>query len=141
MIPTVDGSTKNRYNSLKFGISAPRVPNADMDKPECKYCNGRCVKAGKERSGKQRYRCTICNRRQVAFYDNLAYSCNIDENIIALTKEGVGIRGTARLLSISPTTLLSKIKKIAKNINEPILVFGKEYEVDELRTFIKKKVG
>jgi hypothetical protein len=51
----------------------------------------------------------------------------------------VGIRGTARLLGISPTTLISRIKKIASEIKEPVLAKGKTYEVDELRTFVKKK--
>jgi hypothetical protein len=51
----------------------------------------------------------------------------------------VGIRGTARLLGISPTTLISQIKKIAAEIKEPILAKGKTYEVDELRPFVKKK--
>lgn len=49
--------------------------------------------------------------------------------------------GTARLLEIFPTTLLSRIKKIAAEIKEPVLVKGKTYEVDELRTFVKKKDG
>ena len=64
---------------------------------------------------------------------------HLNNNIIALTKEGVGIRGTARLLCISPTTLINRIKKIASEIKEPVLSKGKTYEVDELRTFIKKK--
>jgi hypothetical protein len=65
----------------------------------------------------------------------------LNKNIFALTKEGVGILGTARLLGISPTTLLSRIKKIATEIKEPVLVKGKTYEVNELRTFVKKKDG
>jgi hypothetical protein len=51
----------------------------------------------------------------------------------------VAIRGTARLLGISPTTLISRIKKIASEIKEPVLTKGKTYEVDELRTYFKKK--
>ena len=50
---------------------------------------------------------------------------NLDQNIVCLTKEGVGILGTARLLGISPTTLISRIKKIAAEIKEPILFKGK----------------
>ena len=53
--------------------------------------------------------------------------------------DGVGIRGTARLLGISPTTLIARKKRIAAEIKEPVLVKGKTYEVDELRTFIKKR--
>ena len=63
----------------------------------------------------------------------------MNKNIVALTKEGVGILGTARLLGISPTTLLSRIKKIAAEIKEPVLVKGKTNEVDELRTIVKIK--
>ena len=92
-------------------------------------------------TGKQRYRCKKCSKSQQANYSYNAYSPNLNENIVALTKEGVGILGTARLLSISPTTLISRIKKIAAEIKEPVLIKGKTYEVDELRTFVKKKDG
>ncbi|MDA0936051.1 MAG: hypothetical protein O2878_02880 [Bacteroidetes bacterium] len=43
------------------------------------------------------------------------------------------------MLGISPTNLISQIKKIASEIKAPVLVKGKTYEVDELRTFVKKK--
>ena len=92
-------------------------------------------------TGKQRYRCKKCGKSQQVNYSYNAYSPNLNKNIVALTKEGVGILGTARLLGISPTTLLSRIKKIAAKIKEPVLVKGKTYEVDELRTFVKKKDG
>ena len=92
-------------------------------------------------TGKQRYRCKKCGKSQQVNYSYHAYSPNLNKNIVALTKEGVGILGTARLLGISPTTLLSRIKKIAAEIKEPVLVKGKTYEVDELRTFVKKKDG
>tara|TARA_B110000902_G_C13755621_1_gene378500 strand:- start:52 stop:279 length:228 start_codon:yes stop_codon:yes gene_type:complete len=65
-------------------------------------------------TGKQRYRCKKCGKSQQANYSYNAYSLNLNENIVALTKEGVGILGTARLLDISPTTLISRIKKIAR---------------------------
>ena len=89
-------------------------------------------------TGKQRYRCKQCRKSQQAQYSYNAYAPNLDQNIVCLTKEGVGILGTARLLGISPTTLISRIKKIAVEINEPVLAKGKTYEVDELRTFVKK---
>ena len=105
----------------------------------CKYCGQDCIKNGKEKNGQQRYKCKSCNKSQQASYAYRAYDQNLDHNIIALTKEGVGIRGMARLLGISPTTLIARIKRIAAEIKEPVLVKGKTYEVDELRTFIKKK--
>ena len=56
-----------------------------------------------------------------------------------LTKEGLGIRSTARILKISTTTLLKKIIIITKNIRQPTISKGKTYEVDELRFFIRNK--
>lgn len=42
-------------------------------------------------------------------------------------------------MQISTTTLLKRIISIAKNINQPIISKGKDYEVNEMRTFIKRK--
>jgi hypothetical protein len=42
-------------------------------------------------------------------------------------------------LGISPTTLIKRIKEIASEIKGSLLVKGKTYEVDELRTFVKKR--
>jgi insertion element IS1 protein InsB len=56
-----------------------------------------------------------------------------------LTKEGMGIRSTARVLQISPTTLLRRIIFIAQGIKQPLVSINKVYEVDEIRTFIKSK--
>ena len=55
------------------------------------------------------------------------------------TKEGLGVRSTARILKISTTTLLKRIVAIAKSINQPIISKGKTYEVDEMCTYIKHK--
>ena len=117
------------------------TPHVAVSVLPCKYCGQDCIKNGKEKNGQQRYKCKSCNKSQQAAYAYRAYDQNLDHNIIALTKEGVGIRGTARLLGISPTTLIARIKRIAAEIKEPPLVKGKTYEVDELRTFIKKKEG
>lgn len=98
-------------------------------------------KTVRKKNGQQRFKCKHCNKSQQAKYAYNACDQNLNYNIIALTKEGVGIRATARLLGISPTTLIDRIKKIAAEIKEPVLVKGKTYEVDELRTFVKKKEG
>ncbi len=129
----------NPSTALKMSNTIPGDSNADNGKLICQHCTGKCIKAGKERSGKQRYKCTTCGKRQVKSYTYNAYDKNLNANIVALTKEGVGIRGTARLLKISQNTVLSRIKKIASEIKEPMLSLGKEYEVDELRTYVKKK--
>ena len=76
---------------------------------------------------------------KVEYYTHNAYKPDLNQNIIQLTKEGLGIRSTARVLKISTTTLLKRIVSIAKSINQPIISKGKEYEVDELCTFIRHK--
>ena len=58
---------------------------------------------------------------------------------MVLTKEGLGIRSTARVLGISTTTLLKRILSIANSISRPPVIKGKIYEVDELKTFLGKK--
>tara|TARA_X000000950_G_scaffold209823_1_gene252298 strand:+ start:263 stop:709 length:447 start_codon:yes stop_codon:yes gene_type:complete len=140
---SVVSSKKQQYRpatALKLENSSPQVSDSDSAKVICKHCGSACWKSGVEKAtGKQRYRCKKCGKSQQVNYSYNAYFPNLNKNIVALTKEGVGIRGTARLLGISPTTLISRIKKIAAEIKEPALVKGKTYEVDELRTFVKKK--
>jgi insertion element IS1 protein InsB len=110
-----------------------------IEKTHCRYCEGALVKFGKTTDQKQRYRCKNCRKTQLKAYRYLACAKNMNPQIIALLKEGVGIRGMARLLAISTTTLLRRIRLIADQIQEPLLVSGQQYEVDELCTYIKKK--
>lgn len=81
----------------------------------------------------------LCHKTRVENYVYKAYQPNINSDIIILTKEGLGIRSTARILKISTTTLLKRILLIAKNISKPIIIKGKEYEVDEMCTYIGHK--
>ena len=91
----------------------------------CLYCIGKLYKHGKTREGKQRFRCRDCRKTHIENYSHNGYNPNLNQNIIILTKEGVSIRGTDRLLSISTTTLIARIKKITTKIKEPLLINGK----------------
>ena len=82
-------------------------------------CNSTFIKYGNSPQGKQRYRCNCCGKTQVATYTNKAYQKNTNTSITKLLREGVGILGTARLLEISPTTVLSRIRRMAENIKPP----------------------
>jgi len=106
---------------------------------ECKFCKGKCIKNEFQNKGNQRYKCSVCKQRQQVTYFYNAYKSGTDKSIITLTKEGVGIRSTARILRISTTTLLKRIISIAKSISKPIIAKGKEYEVDEMCTYIRHK--
>jgi len=75
------------------------------------------VKNGKTPYGKQRFICKNCKTSRVENYIYKAYQPNLNQQIIILTKEGLGIRSTARVLKISTTTLLKRIISIAKISN------------------------
>ena len=111
-----------------------------LNETKCIRCVDGCiglVKFGKTNSRTQRYVCKLCGKTRVGNYTYQAYNSNINHTIIQFTKEGLGIRSTERILQISTTTLLKRIIAIAKNINQPIIV--KEYEVDEMCTYIRNK--
>lgn len=63
----------------------------------------------------------------------------MNRTISEYIKEGVGIRGIARLLEISTTTLIRRIVSISKNITAPHVTANIEYEVDEIKTFVGRK--
>jgi insertion element IS1 protein InsB len=105
----------------------------------CSKCDRKIIKNGKTITGKQRYICKNCKKTSVVNYSYNACHDNVNEKIVLLTKEGMGIRSTARILQISTTTLLKRIRAIALHIPNPIISFGKSYEVDQMRTFIKRK--
>ncbi|MBC5834518.1 IS1 family transposase [Flavobacterium sp. F372] len=105
----------------------------------CNYCNEKCIKNGFQSNGNQRYKCSFCRKRQQSNYTYNAYKHSINQEIIQFTKEGLGIRSTARILKISTTTLLKRIITIATNIHQPIISKGKTYEVDEMCTYIRHK--
>jgi len=108
-------------------------------KIECNFCNGKCIKNGFQINGSQRYKCTICRKGQQKEYNYKACKTSTNKNTIIFTKEGLGIRSTARILKISTTTLLKRIVSIARNIHQPVIGRGKIYEVDEMCTYIRHK--
>lgn len=106
----------------------------------CFYCQSeKCIKNGRTINSKQRYKCKACTKRFISNYTYNAYQPTLNQQIISLTQEGLGIRSTARVLEISATTLLRRIISIANKIPRPFISKGKVYEVDELRTYVKSK--
>ena len=113
-----------------------------LNQTRCYRCVGdirKMIKYGKTKAGNQRYICRVCGKTRVKNYAYQAYRVDTNHNIILFTKEGLGIRSTARILKISTTTLLKRIILIARNIVKPIISRGKTYEVDELCTYIRHK--
>ena len=94
---------------------------------------------GYQENGKQRYKCKHCHRKQQADYSYQAYIPELNRTISEYIKEGVGIRGIARLLEISTTTPIRRIVSISKNITAPHVTANAGYEVDEVKTFVGRK--
>ena len=106
---------------------------------KCKFCKGKCVKYGVQKDGTQRYKCKKCGKTQQGDYKYKAYDTDIDNQIVLLTKEGVSIRGLGRCLGVSVSTVLVRIKKIADGVEIPRIKPHREYEVDEMWTFLGNK--
>jgi insertion element IS1 protein InsB len=64
----------------------------------CGFCNNFLIKYGKSAANKIHYKCKSCNKTQVENYTYKAYLPNINKRIIQFTKEGLGIRSTARII-------------------------------------------
>jgi insertion element IS1 protein InsB len=110
------------------------------NKNECRLCSGHTVKNGKSRTGKQRYHCRSCKKTFQAEYFYTACNQNVNQWIASLVKESCGVRSIARLLNVSLSTVIRKIKRAGKSLARPFPILqGKEYEVDEMRTYIGNK--
>jgi transposase-like protein len=81
----------------------------------CPYCQGTdIVRHGTTPEGKQRYRCRACPDHGRTFLLEYAYaghSPDVKRQIVEMTMNASGIRDTARVLHVSPSTVLKELKK------------------------------
>ena len=80
--------------------------------PECGSTE--VVRYGRQANGEQRYRCNNveCERRIfLARYHNTGRLPKIKRQIVDMALNGSGIRDTARVLGVSPRTVMSTSKK------------------------------
>lgn len=81
----------------------------------CPYCQGiDIVKHGTTPEGKQRYRCRACPERGRTFLLEYIYagqSPAVKQQIVDMAMNASGIRDTARVLHVSPTTVIKELKK------------------------------
>jgi insertion element IS1 protein InsB len=86
-----------------------------LEPVQCPVCKGTTlIKHGKTSDGKQRYLCqeTACSMKTfIREYTQLGRWPEVKEQIIEMSLNGSGIRDTARVLKISPTTVIKEIKK------------------------------
>jgi transposase-like protein len=82
----------------------------------CRHCQGTdIVRHGKSPEGKQRYRCRACRegrgRTFLLDYSYAGQAPEIKEQIVDMAMNASGIRDTARVLHVSPTTVINELKK------------------------------
>ena len=81
----------------------------------CPYCQSTgVIKAGKQANGTQRYRCQNdrCARRIFLLrYQDRGRVPEVRRQVVDMAINGSGIRDTARVLRISPTTVIAVLKK------------------------------
>ncbi|HRX72084.1 MAG TPA: IS1-like element transposase [Candidatus Competibacteraceae bacterium] len=81
----------------------------------CPLCrHEQIVKRGKTENGKQRYLCQNleCSVKTfISDYNYNGYLPEVKNQIIEMAINGSGVRDTARVLDISPTTVINELKK------------------------------
>jgi transposase-like protein len=82
---------------------------------QCPYCQStEVIKAGKQANGTQRFRCQNeqCVRRIFLLqYQDRGRVPDIRRQVVDMAINGSGIRDTARVLRVSPTTVIAILKK------------------------------
>ena len=82
---------------------------------QCPECGGpKVVKYGQQPNGTQRYRCTNphCQRRIFLLqYHKTGWEPEVKQRMVEMALNGSGIRHTARVLGVSPTTVMTNRKK------------------------------
>jgi transposase-like protein len=95
-------------------ISARRQPIVTIP-VQCPPCHStEVIKAGKQATGAQRYQCQNgqCARRIFLLqYQDQGRVPEVRRQVIDMALNGSGIRDTARVLWISPTTVIAVLKK------------------------------
>ena len=72
------------------------------------------IKAGKQANGTQRYQCQNgpCERRIfLLHYQHRGRVLEVRHQVVDMALNGSGVRNTARVLRISPTTVIAVLKK------------------------------
>ena len=86
-----------------------------IERVPCPHCqSGAVVKYGTTANGKTRFRCqpTVgCGRTFIRVYAYQGRVPLVKQQIVELTLNGSGVRDTARVLRISPTTVIGELKK------------------------------
>ena len=91
----------------------------------CPHCQGTdIVRPGLTRQGKQRYRCReqrCAGRTFLLDYSYQGQSPEVKQQIVDMAMHTSGICDTARVLHVSPTTVIKELKKRGLRCNRCII--------------------
>lgn len=123
----------------------------------CPHCgDDQVVKRGKTQNGKQRYLCqqpTCPAKTFILDYAYQGYLPEVKKQLIDMALNGSGIRDTARVLEISPTTVINELKKesclesvnrmVLERLNPSNIVVAvqkvEDAELDEMWSYVGNK--
>ena len=81
----------------------------------CPHCRSEAVvKYGTASNGKERFRCQQaeqCGRTFIRTYAYPGRTPEVKRQIVEMTLNGSGVRDIARVLQVSPTTVIGELKK------------------------------
>lgn len=97
-----------------------------------RYSARNIKKHGTTARGVQRYRCCRCGRRFITSYVYRGHDPTVRRLVVPLALNGCGMRDTARVLAVSPTTVLKLLRAQAARVRRQHLHARLvELEVDE----------
>ena len=106
----------------------------------CRYCQSKCVKNGRQANGTQRYICKHCGKTQQNVYKYAAKDLVIRSLFLKCLKIGSSLRGIQCVTGIAVSTQLRWIRRLGKAVKPPSQIrFNDEYELDELCTYVGNK--
>jgi len=86
-----------------------------VERGRCPPCqSGDVVKDGTAANGKDRFRCqngTLCGRTFIREYPDQGRVPLVKRQIVERTLKGRGVRDSARVWQLSPTTVIEELKK------------------------------
>ena len=86
-----------------------------VEEVQCPECGSpEVARYGRQANGEQRYRCNTGDRERRIFllqYHNTGCLPAVKHQMVDMALNGSGIRDTARVLGVSPMTVMSALKK------------------------------
>jgi transposase-like protein len=111
---------------------------------QCPYCQSieQQVKAGRNESGTQRYKCKRCGRKYTPEPKSQGYSEVVRRQAVQLYVDGMNFRRIARTLGVSHRSVINWVNAHAAQLPDRPPVPADELsvnELDELFTFVENK--